>query len=273
VTPSLPHFAPTARSENTEQQKLARFHVVVATPSPPDFSRDCRTDLGPITTIVGGASRVQFSHPWYCSASQVRRATLIRRRSTSFVNLYLLTLEQVYRIYNSLTTLRINNTFTLARELCRLGWALSNERQNPIMAEISLTINGNSYSADVDHTMPLLYVLQDDLKLNGPKFGGGPAQCGACTVLLDGVPIRSCVTALSKVAGHSITTIEGLGTIDNLHPIQTAFVAEQAMHCGFCISGPMLYGKHSSIRRRTHRKPTSQRHLRVCCAAVMRTLA
>jgi nicotinate dehydrogenase subunit A len=121
--------------------------------------------------------------------------------------------------------------------------ALAIRRRNITMAEISLTINGSPYSADVDPTMPLLYVLQDDLKLNGPKFGCGLAQCGACTVLLDGTPIRSCVTAMSKAAGHIITTIEGLGTIDNPHPIQAAFVTEQAMHCGFCISGPMLYGK------------------------------
>jgi len=110
------------------------------------------------------------------------------------------------------------------------------------MAQISLSVNGSPYSTDVDPTTTLLYILQDDLQLNGPKFGCGLAQCGACTVLLDGVPIRSCVTALSKVAGHSITTIEGLGRVANPHPIQTAFVTEQAMHCGYCISGPMLYG-------------------------------
>ena len=111
------------------------------------------------------------------------------------------------------------------------------------MANIGFIVNGNPYSTGVDPTTPLLYVLQDDLQLNGPKFGCGLAQCGACTVLLDGVPIRSCVTAISKVNGHSVTTIEGLGTVDNPHPIQAAFIAEQAMHCGFCISGPMLYGK------------------------------
>src|ERR1700685_3655815 len=92
------------------------------------------------------------------------------------------------------------------------------------MAQISLTVNGSPYSADVDPTSPLLYVLQDDLKLNGPKFGCGLAQCGACTVLLDGVPIRSCVTPISTANGHTVTTIEGLGTVDNPHPIQTAFI-------------------------------------------------
>jgi nicotinate dehydrogenase subunit A len=111
------------------------------------------------------------------------------------------------------------------------------------MARISLTVNGSPYSADLDPTTPLLYVLQDDLSLNGPKFGCGLAQCGACTVLLDGVPIRSCVTAVSKANGHDVTTIEGLGTVDNPHPIQAAFIAEQALQCGFCVSGPMLYGK------------------------------
>jgi nicotinate dehydrogenase subunit A len=111
------------------------------------------------------------------------------------------------------------------------------------MANVSFTVNGSLYSMDVDIDTPLLYVLQDNLKLNGPKFGCGLAQCGACTVLMDGEPIRSCVTPMSKVAGHTVTTIEGLGSLDNPHPIQTAFITEQAVHCGFCISGPMLYGK------------------------------
>ena len=111
------------------------------------------------------------------------------------------------------------------------------------MAAISLTVNGTPHSADVDPDSPLLYFLQDDLKLNGPKFGCGLAECGACTVLLDGQPARSCTTAMSDANGHDITTIDGLGTVDNPHPIQTAFMEEQAMHCGFCISGPMLYGK------------------------------
>ena len=111
------------------------------------------------------------------------------------------------------------------------------------MANVSFTVNGSLYSMDVDIDTPLLYVLQDNLKLNGPKFGCGLAQCGACTVLMDGEPIRSCVTPMSKVAGHTVTSIEGLGSLDNPHPIQTAFITEQAVHCGFCISGPMLYGK------------------------------
>lgn len=112
------------------------------------------------------------------------------------------------------------------------------------MAEYALTVNGASYSVDVeDPSTPLLYILQENLRLNGPKFGCGLGQCGCCTVLLDGQPIRSCINAISDSAGHSITTIEGLGTVESPHPIQQAFIAEQAMHCGYCLSGPMLYGK------------------------------
>ena len=109
---------------------------------------------------------------------------------------------------------------------------------------ITLNVNGASYDVDVDPQTYLLYVLMEDLQLNGPKFGCGLAQCGACTVLLDGGPIRSCLTRVSAAqAPHEITTIEGLGTPENPHPIQTAFIEEQAAQCAFCISGPMLYGK------------------------------
>jgi len=111
------------------------------------------------------------------------------------------------------------------------------------MAAFSLTVNGSPHTVDVDPDSPLLYVLQEDLQLNGPKFGCGLGQCGACTVLMDGEPIRSCTTAMSDAAGHEVTTIEGLGTVDNPHPLQAAFIDEQAVHCGYCVSGPMLYGK------------------------------
>jgi len=111
------------------------------------------------------------------------------------------------------------------------------------MAAFSLTVNGSSHTVDADPDSPLLYVLQEDLQLNGPKFGCGLGQCGACTVLLDGEPIRSCTTAMSDAAGHEVTTIEGLGTVENPHPLQVAFIDEQAVHCGYCVSGPMLYGK------------------------------
>jgi nicotinate dehydrogenase subunit A len=116
------------------------------------------------------------------------------------------------------------------------------------MATYGLQLNGQSSNVTVDDpTTPLLYVLQESFQLNGPKFGCGLSQCGACTVLLDGNPIRSCVTAISDAAGHSVTSLEGLGALaglnaGDLHPVQRAFVAEQAMQCGYCIAGPMLYG-------------------------------
>ena len=111
------------------------------------------------------------------------------------------------------------------------------------MAVVNLRVNGKAYSMDADPDMPVLYALMHDLQLNGPKFGCGQSECGACTVLVDGEPVRSCQTPMSDVAGHDITTIEGLGTAAKPHPIQLAFMAEQAAQCGYCISGPMLYGK------------------------------
>jgi nicotinate dehydrogenase subunit A len=111
------------------------------------------------------------------------------------------------------------------------------------MADIKFTVNGKAFSGDLDPEMPLLYVLTDDLKLNGPKFGCGLAQCGACTVILNGEPVRSCTLACAEAAGGSVTTIEGLGTVESPHLIQKIFIEEQAVQCGFCISGVMLYGK------------------------------
>lgn len=111
------------------------------------------------------------------------------------------------------------------------------------MPTYQLTVNGNAVSVSVDDpNMPVLYVLQDNLQLNGPKFGCGVGECGCCTVLLNGQPTRSCQTATSDCDGQTIVTIEGLGTPDNPHPVQQAFISQQAMHCGYCISGPMLYG-------------------------------
>ncbi|HUQ93677.1 MAG TPA: (2Fe-2S)-binding protein [Bryobacteraceae bacterium] len=111
------------------------------------------------------------------------------------------------------------------------------------MAAFNLTVNGRSRTVSSDPETPLLYLLMHDLELNGPKFGCGLAECGACTVLIDGEPARSCITPVSEAEGHEVTTIEGLGTIDQPHPIQTAFIEEQAVQCGYCLSGPMLYGK------------------------------
>jgi nicotinate dehydrogenase subunit A len=104
-------------------------------------------------------------------------------------------------------------------------------------------VNGQTHSVDVDPSTPLLYLLSDDLGLRGPKFGCGLGQCGCCTVLIKGRPVRSCVTPSSSVEGSDITTLEGLGTVEKPHPIQKAFVDEQAMQCGFCLSGVILTAK------------------------------
>ncbi len=111
------------------------------------------------------------------------------------------------------------------------------------MSVIALTVNGRAHSLDVDPATPLLYVLSDDLGLNGPKFGCGLGQCGACTVIARGRAVRSCVTAVGTLAGAEITTLEGLGTPERPHPIQQAFIDEQAAQCGFCLSGVILTAK------------------------------
>ncbi len=108
---------------------------------------------------------------------------------------------------------------------------------------ITLHVNGRSHTIDVDPATPLLYVLSDDLALRGPKFGCGLGQCGACTVIARGRAIRSCVTPVSAVNGAAVTTLEGLGTIDHPHPIQQAFIDEQAAQCGFCLNGIILTAK------------------------------
>jgi len=105
---------------------------------------------------------------------------------------------------------------------------------------ITLRVNGESRTIEASGDTPLLYVLRNDLELNGPKFGCGLAQCGACAVLMNGVEIRSCVTPVSSAVLGEITTTEGLGTPDKLHPLQAAFVAEQAAQCGYCISGMVI---------------------------------
>jgi nicotinate dehydrogenase subunit A len=108
---------------------------------------------------------------------------------------------------------------------------------------MDLKVNGRTHTVDVDVATPLLYVLSDDLGLRGPKFGCGLGQCGSCTVIVEGQAIRSCVTPVGTVAGSEITTLEGLGTIDKPHPIQKAFIDEQAMQCGFCVNGVILTAK------------------------------
>jgi len=111
------------------------------------------------------------------------------------------------------------------------------------MAKISLRVNGKPQVIDVDADMPLLYALRNDLQLNGPKFGCGLAQCGACTVIMDGNAIRSCVTPMSAVQNKSVTTLEGLGSTKKLHKIQQAFIDEQAAQCGYCINGMIMSTK------------------------------
>jgi nicotinate dehydrogenase subunit A len=105
---------------------------------------------------------------------------------------------------------------------------------------LSLTVNGRSYSLPVPADAPLLTVLRNDLGLNGPKFGCGLGECGACTVLVDGTAARACVIPVGGVAGRSITTLEGLGTRDQLHPVQQAFIDEQAAQCGYCLNGMIM---------------------------------
>jgi len=105
---------------------------------------------------------------------------------------------------------------------------------------VTLTINGRSHQVDADPTTPLLYVLRDDLALNGAKFGCGLGQCGACTVMVNGEAIYSCVVPIAVLEGRAITTVEGLGTKENPGALQRAFIDEQAAQCGYCIPGMMM---------------------------------
>ena len=103
--------------------------------------------------------------------------------------------------------------------------------------KLSLVVDGKAQSVDADPAMPLLYALRDDLGINNPKFGCGRAQCGACTVHVDGIATRSCVTPVGTVAGKRITTLSGLGTAEKPHVLQTAFIEEQVPQCGYCLNG------------------------------------
>ncbi|HEY1238931.1 MAG TPA: (2Fe-2S)-binding protein [Bryobacteraceae bacterium] len=111
------------------------------------------------------------------------------------------------------------------------------------MSAITLKVNGRTHNLDLDPSTPLLYALSDDLELRGPKFGCGLGQCGACTVIVKGQAIRSCVTPVRSVAGAEVTTLEGIGTTDKPHPLQRAFIEEQAAQCGFCVSGVIMTAK------------------------------
>jgi nicotinate dehydrogenase subunit A len=111
------------------------------------------------------------------------------------------------------------------------------------MSTFTLNVNGRAHTLDVDPATPLLYILSEDLALNGPKFGCGLGQCGACTALVDGKPVRTCVTPASAVGRAEIITLEGLGSVDRPHRIQQAFIDEQAAQCGFCLNGVILTAK------------------------------
>lgn len=113
---------------------------------------------------------------------------------------------------------------------------------------VQLNVNGRSHDIDVEPETPLLYVLRDNLELNGAKFGCGLGQCGACTVVADGRAIFSCVTPVSVLEGRKVVTLEGLGTIDDPSPLQQAFIDEQAAQCGYCIPG-MIMRAHALLER------------------------
>ena len=122
--------------------------------------------------------------------------------------------------------------------------------------KIALNVNGKAVVIDADDAqMPLLYALRDDLGLHGPRFGCGLAQCGACTVHVDGKAVRSCVMPVGALTDKTVVTLEGLGTPSKLHPLQKAFIDEQAVQCGYCINGMIM---QAAALLQTNRKPTEQ---------------
>jgi len=110
------------------------------------------------------------------------------------------------------------------------------------MSNVNLKVNGSAHTLDIDPTTPLLYILRNDLGLQGPHFGCGLGQCGACTVIINGAAVRSCVLPISAVKGE-ITTLEGLSSSGHLHPLQQAWIDEQAPQCGFCQNGQIMTAK------------------------------
>jgi len=122
--------------------------------------------------------------------------------------------------------------------------------------KVTLNVNGKPVAITSDDpNMPLLYVLRDDVGLHGPRFGCGLGQCGACTVLIDGKATRSCVTPVAVLAGQKIVTLEGLGSAGKPHPLQQAFIDEQAVQCGYCINGMIM---QAAALLQTNKKPTEQ---------------
>jgi nicotinate dehydrogenase subunit A len=119
----------------------------------------------------------------------------------------------------------------------------SEESTGHQLSKIELSVNGHTREVEADPDTPLLYVLRDELALRGPRFGCGLGQCGACTVIIDGAAVRSCIYPVSSATGHSITTLEGLGSTSKPHPLQQAFIDEQAVQCGYCINGMIMTAK------------------------------
>ena len=140
---------------------------------------------------------------------------------------------------------------------------------------ITLDVNGKAYPVDADPATPLLYVLRDHLELNGAKFGCGLGQCGACTVMVDGQPVFSCVTPIAALDKRRIRTIEGLGSAQDPGPVQRAFIEEQAAQCGFCIPGMMMRAQALLERNPAPSKAEIRRHMNanLCrCGTHMRIL-
>jgi len=140
---------------------------------------------------------------------------------------------------------------------------------------ISLDVNGRIHSVDADPSTPLLYVLRDQLALNGAKFGCGLGQCGACTVIVDGEAVFSCITPISSLAGKKIRTIEGLGSAAEPGPVQRAFIAEQAAQCGYCIAGMVMRAQSLLEKNPAATEAEIRRHMmpNLCrCGTHMRIL-
>ncbi len=111
------------------------------------------------------------------------------------------------------------------------------------MSTVNLKVNGRSHTVDVEPGTPLLYILRNDLELHGPRFGCGLGQCGACTVIIEGEAVRSCIRPVESVGASEITTLEGLGTPENPHPVQQAWIDTQAVQCGYCMNGQIMTAK------------------------------
>jgi nicotinate dehydrogenase subunit A len=136
----------------------------------------------------------------------------------------------------------------MRRRVCAVKPNRSRVRPHHARLVLTLVVNGRAHTLDVPATTPLLFILRNDLALNGPKYGCGLGECGACTVLIDGVAARSCVIPAGLAQGRAITTLEGLGTTAAPHPVQLAFIAAQAAQCGYCLNG-MIMTAHALLTR------------------------